>query len=236
MCQSLKDNVKAPPQTPQSTSSSTPPTSDDARPYVFIRGKLFDVPEAYPKGAEGRLVNDKRFIRELEELLAWPLELGLGTLNPRFIAWPLELGSGTLNPHFIAWPLKLGLGTRNPSFFVWPLEFGLGTPTPHGSRFSAFFSVSLLRGGSPCKKSNEIIMPSPCPNPNPCVPKPKRIPMQSPQSDGSRHPEKHSPQSDGSGHDMVGEVAEFTILTIHDFPPLLVVPLPLSPSRTLQHT
>ena len=45
-------------------------TSDDARPYVFICGKLFEVPEAYPKGAEGRLVNDKRFIRELEELLA----------------------------------------------------------------------------------------------------------------------------------------------------------------------
>ena len=66
---SVKANVKAPPQTPQSTSSSNPPTSDDARPYMFIRGKLFYVPEAYPKGAEGRLVNDKRFIRELEELL-----------------------------------------------------------------------------------------------------------------------------------------------------------------------
>ena len=65
---SVNGNVKAPPQTPQSTSSSNPPTSDDARPYVFIRGKLFEVPEAYPKGAEGRLVNDKRFIRELEEL------------------------------------------------------------------------------------------------------------------------------------------------------------------------
>ena len=36
---------------------------------MFIRGKLFEVPEAYPKGAEGRLVNDKQFIRELEELL-----------------------------------------------------------------------------------------------------------------------------------------------------------------------
>ena len=60
---------KAPPQTPQSTSSSEPPTSDDARPYVFIRGKLFEVLEAYPKGAEGRLVNDKQLIRELEELL-----------------------------------------------------------------------------------------------------------------------------------------------------------------------
>ena len=37
---------------------------------MFIRGKLFEVPEAYPNGAEGRLVNDQRFIRELEELLA----------------------------------------------------------------------------------------------------------------------------------------------------------------------
>ena len=46
----------------------TPPTSDDARPYVFIRGKLLEVPEAYSKGVEGRLVNDKQFIRELEEL------------------------------------------------------------------------------------------------------------------------------------------------------------------------
>ena len=27
------------------------------------------MPKAYPKGAEGRLVNDKQFIRELEELL-----------------------------------------------------------------------------------------------------------------------------------------------------------------------
>ena len=67
---SVKGNVKAPPQTPQSTSSSNSPTSDDARPYVFIYGKLFEVPEAYPKGAEGWLVNDKQFIRELEELLA----------------------------------------------------------------------------------------------------------------------------------------------------------------------
>ena len=63
---SVKGNVKAP---PQSTSSSKPHTSDDTRPYVFIRGKLFEVPDAYPKGAEGRLVSEKRFIRELEELL-----------------------------------------------------------------------------------------------------------------------------------------------------------------------
>ena len=55
---SVKGNVEAPPQTPQSTSSSNPPTSDDARPYVFICGKLVEVPEAYPKGAEGRWVND----------------------------------------------------------------------------------------------------------------------------------------------------------------------------------
>ena len=36
---------------------------------MFIRAKLFEVPEAYPKGTEGWLVNDKRFIRELEEFL-----------------------------------------------------------------------------------------------------------------------------------------------------------------------
>ena len=32
-------------------------------------GSFFEVPEAYPKGAEGRLVNDKRFIREPEDKL-----------------------------------------------------------------------------------------------------------------------------------------------------------------------
>ena len=41
--------------------------------------------------------------------------------------WPLELGLGTHNPRFVAWPLELGLGTHNPRFFAWPLEFGLGT-------------------------------------------------------------------------------------------------------------
>ena len=41
---SVKGNVKAPPQTLPSTSSSKPPTSDDARPYVFIR---------VPKGRRG---------------------------------------------------------------------------------------------------------------------------------------------------------------------------------------
>ena len=35
----------------------------------------------------------------------WPLELGLGTRNPRFVVWPLELGLGTLNPRFVVWPL-----------------------------------------------------------------------------------------------------------------------------------
>ena len=61
---SVKGNVKAPPHTPQSTSSSNPPlpTSDDACPYVFIGGKLVEVPEAYPKGTKGQLVNDQRFI------------------------------------------------------------------------------------------------------------------------------------------------------------------------------
>ena len=39
----------------------------------------------------------------------WPLELGLGTHNPRFVAWPLELGLGTHNPRFVVWPLELGV-------------------------------------------------------------------------------------------------------------------------------
>ena len=49
----------------------------------------------------------------------WPLEVGIGTLNPRFV----ELGLGTCNPRFVAWPLELGLGTRNPRFVVWPFEW-----------------------------------------------------------------------------------------------------------------
>ena len=47
--------------------------------------------------------------------------------NPPYVAWPLELGLGTLNPRFVVWPLELGLGTLNPRFFAWPLELGLGT-------------------------------------------------------------------------------------------------------------
>ena len=47
----------------------THPPSDDARAYVLIRGKGVEVPEAYPKGSEDRLVNDQRFIQELEEFL-----------------------------------------------------------------------------------------------------------------------------------------------------------------------
>ena len=56
-----------------------------------------------------------------------PLELGLGTHNPRFVAWPLELGLGTRTPRFVAGTLELGLGTRSPRFVAGPLELGLGT-------------------------------------------------------------------------------------------------------------
>ena len=81
---SVKGNVKAPPQTRIPLPLLTPPTSDDARPYVFIRGKLFVVPEAYPKGAEGRLVKNKRFIRELERLLAKDIRNACArSTNPR---------------------------------------------------------------------------------------------------------------------------------------------------------
>ena len=63
---SVKGNYNAPPQTTQSTALSNPATSDDAGPYVLIRGKRAKVPEAYPNGVEGWLVNNKRFIQELE--------------------------------------------------------------------------------------------------------------------------------------------------------------------------
>ena len=35
-------------------------------------------------------------------LCCMALGLGLGALNLRFVAWPLELGLGTLNPCFVA--------------------------------------------------------------------------------------------------------------------------------------
>ena len=46
--------------------------SDDARPYVLIRGKRLKVPEVYSEGAEGRWgsVNDQQFIQGLEQFLA----------------------------------------------------------------------------------------------------------------------------------------------------------------------
>ena len=50
--------------------------------------------------------------------VVWPLELGLGTHNPRFVAWPLELGLGTGNPRFVAWLL----GVRDSDFV--PLCWG----------------------------------------------------------------------------------------------------------------
>ena len=37
---------------------------------MLIGGKHLEVPEAYPKGAEGRLVNDQQFIQELEQFLS----------------------------------------------------------------------------------------------------------------------------------------------------------------------
>ena len=42
-------------------------------------------PVQQEQDTKGKRFHKKRFV-------AWPLELGLGTLNPRFAAWPLELG------------------------------------------------------------------------------------------------------------------------------------------------
>ena len=36
-----------------------------------------------------------------------PLSWGSG-FTIRFVAWPLELGLGTLNPLFVVWPLSWG--------------------------------------------------------------------------------------------------------------------------------
>ena len=43
-----------------------PPSVDEVRPEVVIRGKEFFVPEHYPKDASGRLEYDKKLIEELE--------------------------------------------------------------------------------------------------------------------------------------------------------------------------
>ena len=58
------------------------------------------------------------------------------------------------------------------------------------------FSRFLGKCGKGRFPVSQIFHPAHCPNPNPCVPKPKPIPMQWPQSDANRHPGKHSPQSD----------------------------------------
>ena len=52
-----------------------------------------------------------------------PLELGLGTRNPRFVAWPLE---SLRDPQSTLWrgPLTLGLGTCNPRFVGATLSWG----------------------------------------------------------------------------------------------------------------
>ena len=52
--------------------------------------------------------------------------------SPRFVAWPSELGLGTLNPRFVVWPLELGLGTRNPRFVA--AQMLLPTGASSGSR------------------------------------------------------------------------------------------------------
>ena len=57
------------PTTPQPSASSHPSTGDAARPNVLIYGKRFKVPEPYPKGSKGWLVNDQRVIEEIEKYL-----------------------------------------------------------------------------------------------------------------------------------------------------------------------
>ena len=69
--QSVKGNFEPPPPHQPCTPLHflTPPQVMTPRPYVLIRGKRYEVPEAYPKGAKGWLVNDQKFIDELNEYL-----------------------------------------------------------------------------------------------------------------------------------------------------------------------
>ena len=70
---------------------------------MFIRGKLFEVPEAYPKGAEGRLVNDKQFIRESEELLAKDIRNACAwNTNPRAKPKALDTKSDLIHKRVFA--------------------------------------------------------------------------------------------------------------------------------------
>ena len=43
-----------------------PPSVDEVRPKVVIRGKEFFVPEDFPQGASGKLQYDKKLIEELD--------------------------------------------------------------------------------------------------------------------------------------------------------------------------
>ena len=61
----------------------------------------------------------------MHALLRGPLSWGYGH-NPRFVAWPFELGLGTLNPRFVAWPPDLRLRTLNARFVAWLLSWGYG--------------------------------------------------------------------------------------------------------------
>ena len=75
----------------------------------------------------------------------------------------------------------------------------------------AIFHIFLgkhVKGRLPLQK---VIRPPPCPNPDPCVPKPKPTQMQWPRRNGSRHRGKHSPQSDGSWHGETGEAAKVSL-------------------------
>ena len=51
----------------ESATVAKPPSTDEVRPKVVIRGKEFFVPERYPKGASGRLDYDKKLIAHLDE-------------------------------------------------------------------------------------------------------------------------------------------------------------------------
>ena len=69
----MQGHVYAAPANPANLYLFYPPppthTHDDARPHMLVHGKRLEGPETYPKGTEGRLVNDQQFIGDLNKYL-----------------------------------------------------------------------------------------------------------------------------------------------------------------------
>ena len=68
------------------------------------KASFFGYFRSLPYGIPQKAAVMRGDVANLPVLLRKPGQLS----NPRFVAWPLELGLGTLNPRFVALPLELG--------------------------------------------------------------------------------------------------------------------------------